>query len=253
MLIGAFQYFSDRLVVFLYVHGNGQLMDANRLSGNECAVSDWIGPYIVGANQNGNGNGQDFTGGNHNYDGGENSSVTGRTVQYNVWVDGKEPQDGKVISGKKVKIEVVNRIQGFNTKEQDGSGREILQETVTYEVEGGQVQVHTEIQPLEDITLYRYYGLQSVNGAWNDEIRYYAGETEIARSEAGKYSDSITDLDNYNISLTISRLCLRKRMASRTFCKYIISPPCRRREPRLLGADNITSSPLRHRKERSSC
>ncbi|WP_082867231.1 DUF4855 domain-containing protein [Paenibacillus elgii] len=171
-------------------------------------VSDWVGPYIVGANQNGNGNGQDFTGGNHNYDGGENSSATGRTVQYNVRVDGKEPQDGKVISGKKVKIEVVNRIQAFNTKEQDGSGREILQETVTYEVEGGKVQVHTEIEPLEDITLYRYYGLQSVNGAWNHEIRYYAGETEVARGEAGKYSDSgmksrHPDVDKYWLSSAV--------------------------------------------------
>ena len=171
-------------------------------------VSDWIGPYIVGANQNGNGGGQDFTGGNHNYDGGENSSATGRTVQYKVWVDGKELRDGQVISGKKVKIEVINRIQGFNTKEQDRSGREILQETVTYEVEGGQVQVHSEIQPLEDITLYRYYGLQSVNGAWNHEILYYAGETEVARSEAGKYSDSgmksqHPDVDKYWLSSAV--------------------------------------------------
>ncbi|UNK16188.1 DUF4855 domain-containing protein [Paenibacillus sp. N3/727] len=171
-------------------------------------ISDWIGPYIVGANQNGNGKGQDFTGGNHNYDGGENSSTTGRTIQYKVWVDGKELQDGKIISGGKVKIKVVNRIQGFNTKEQDGSGREILQETFTYEVEGGKVLVHTEIKPLEDITLYRYYGLQSVNGAWNHEIRYFDGETEVARSEAGKYSDSGTksqhpDVDKYLLSSAV--------------------------------------------------
>ncbi|MEY9091731.1 hypothetical protein ABH899_000330 [Paenibacillus sp. RC84] len=152
-------------------------------------ISDWIGPYIAGADRNGNGNGQDFTGGNHNYDGGENSSATARTVHYKVTVDGKELQDRKIASGK-VKIEVVNRIQGYNTKEADGSGREILQETVSYEIEGGKVRVRTDIVPLENITLYRYYGLQSVNGAWNREVRYYAGKTEVARSEAGKYSDS---------------------------------------------------------------
>ncbi|TQR46630.1 DUF4855 domain-containing protein [Paenibacillus popilliae] len=168
-------------------------------------ISDWIGPYIVGANDNGNGKGQDFTGGNHNYDGGKSSSTTGRTVKYNVWVDGKQLQDGTAIAGTKVKIEVVNRIQGFNTKEQDGRGREILQETVMYEIEGGKVQVHTEIMPLEEITLYRYYGLQSVNGAWNQEVRYYAGETEVGRSGSGVYSDSGTkaqhpDVDKYWLS-----------------------------------------------------
>ncbi|WP_430108744.1 hypothetical protein [Paenibacillus sp. B1-33] len=171
-------------------------------------ISDWIGPYIVGANQNGNGKGQDFTGGNHNYDGGENSSTTGRTVRYKVWVDGKELQDGIVATGNKIKIEVVNRIQGFNTKEQDGSGREILQETVTYEVEGGKVQVHLDILPLEEITIYRYYGLQSVNGAWNNEVRYYAGTTEVARSAGSKYSDSGTksqhpDVDIYLVSSAV--------------------------------------------------
>lgn len=153
-------------------------------------ISDWIGPYIVGANQNGNGKGQDFTGGNHNYDGAENSSATGRALLYKVWVDDKELQDGKVTSGKKARIEVLNRIQAFNTKEQDGSGREVLQEKVIYEVMGGQVKVRVEIQPLEDITLYRYYGLQSVNGAWNEQIRYFAGEKEVARSSANQYSDS---------------------------------------------------------------
>ncbi|MCY9517752.1 hypothetical protein [Paenibacillus apiarius] len=164
--------------------------------------SDWIGPYIVKANESGNANGQDFTGGNHNYDGGINSSPTARTVQYKVWADGVEVEDGQVIPNSKVTIQVVNYIQGYNTKQQDGSGREILKETVTYNIAGGQVQVNNDIEALEDVAIYKYYGLQTVNGAWNDEIRYYAGGKLVARSSAAGYSDSGTkaehpDIDNY--------------------------------------------------------
>ncbi len=153
-------------------------------------ISDWIGPYIVGADQHGNGKGQEFTGGNHNYDGSVNGSVTGRTLRYDIRVDGKKLKGKKIASAKRIKIQVVNRIQGFNTKEADGSGREILQEAITYVIEGGKVDVHVKVTPLEDITLYRYYGLQSVNGAWNQDIRYFAGNTEVAQHEASKYSDS---------------------------------------------------------------
>ncbi|MCY9762002.1 hypothetical protein M5X06_17380 [Paenibacillus alvei] len=83
-----------------------------------------------------------------------------------------------------------------------------MQETVTYEVEGGKVQVHLDILPLEDITIYRYYGLQSVNGAWNNEVCYYAGTTEVARSAGSKYSDSGTksqhpDVDKYLVSSAV--------------------------------------------------
>ncbi|WP_152396637.1 DUF4855 domain-containing protein [Paenibacillus guangzhouensis] len=162
-------------------------------------ISDWIGPYVVRANANGNDNPWDFTGGNHNYDGGSNSSHTGTTASFRVWADGVEVQDGSVTASVYTKIEVVNLIQAYNTKVADGSGRPVLRETVTYEVSNGHVQVHTEIEALEDITFDTYYGLQSVNGAWNDTVRYFAGDQEVASSPAGMYSDSGTKAANPNV------------------------------------------------------
>jgi hypothetical protein len=69
-----------------------------------------------------------------------------------VWADGVEVADGSVTASVYTKIEVVNLIQANNTKEADGSGRPVLRETVTYEITGGEVQVHNEIEALEDIT-----------------------------------------------------------------------------------------------------
>lgn len=186
--------------------GQGGSLDLNRASSVlQGEGSDWIGPYIVKANESGNANGQDFTGGNHNYDGGIHSSPTARTVQYKVWADGVEVKDGQVIPNSKVTIQVVNYIQGYNTKQQDGGGREILKETVTYDIAGGQVRVNNEIEALEDVTFYKYYGLQSVNGAWNDEICYYAGDKLAARSSAAGYSGSGTKAEHPEVDKYVLR------------------------------------------------
>lgn len=168
-------------------------------------VSDWIGPYIVKANANGNGNWASFTGGNHAYDGGNTGSPTANTDHFRVWADDVELTDGRVTPSQKVKVEVVNLIQGYNTKEQDGTGRAILQETVTYEISGGQVQVHTEIKALEDVTFETYYGLQTVNGGWNDTVRYYAGDREVGSGSAFMYSDSGTKAVNPDVDSFLLR------------------------------------------------
>lgn len=168
-------------------------------------VSDWIGPYIVRANANSTGYPPSFTGGNHAFDGGNTGSPTAVTDQFQVWADGVELKDGQVTANSKVNIQVVNYIQVYNTKLQDGTGRLVLKETVTYEIVGGQVRVHNEIEALEDVTFETYYGLQTVNGAWNDTVRYYAGEQEVAASSANGYSDSGTkaahpDVDGFLLS-----------------------------------------------------
>ncbi|WP_152669096.1 DUF4855 domain-containing protein [Paenibacillus sp. DMB20] len=168
-------------------------------------VSDWIGPYIVRANADGNGHPPSFTGGNHAYDGGNTGSATAVTESVQVWADGVELEEGKVVSSDEVKIRVVNLVQGYNTKLQDGTGRAVLKETVTYEISGGRVRVHNDIEALEDIIFETYYGLQTVNGAWNHTVRYYAGDREAASSPANVYSDSGTktlnpDIDSFLLS-----------------------------------------------------
>lgn len=155
------------------------------------AVTDWIGPYIVEANENGTGgSARHFTGGAHAYNGDDKGSATARTVSYRIESDGSGLEDGQLVRSDKITIRVVNHIQGYNTKREDGSGREILKETVAYEIVGGRVRVHTEIEALEDVTFYRYYGLQTVNTAWNDQVVYAAGNHIAAASPGKSYSDS---------------------------------------------------------------
>lgn len=155
------------------------------------AVTDWIGPYIVKANENGTGSGAlHFTGGAHAYNGDDKGSATARTVSYGIWTDGIELEDGQLVRSDKITIRVVNHIQGYNTKLEEGGGREILKETITYEIVGGQVQVHAEIEALEDVTFNRYYGLQTVNTAWSEQVVYAAGNRIAAVSPGKSYSDS---------------------------------------------------------------
>jgi hypothetical protein len=155
------------------------------------AVTDWIGPYIVEANENGTGSGTlHFTGGAHAYNGDDKGSATARTVSCGIWSDGIELEDGQLVRSDKITIRVVNHIQGYNTKLEEGSGREILKETITYEIVGGRVQVHAEIEALEDVTFYRYYGLQTVNTAWSDQVLYAVGNRIAAVSPGKSYSDS---------------------------------------------------------------
>ncbi|TMV50029.1 hypothetical protein FE783_10710 [Paenibacillus mesophilus] len=154
------------------------------------AVTDWIGPYIVKADKDADVPSQHFTGGAHAFNGADKGSATARTVSYSIRADGVELADGQVTASERITIQVVNHVQGYNTKVEDGSGREILKETVTYEVVGGRVQVHTEIEALEDITIYRYYGLQTVNQAWSDKVAYYAKDKIVSVNPGKLYSDS---------------------------------------------------------------
>ncbi|MDF2716268.1 MAG: hypothetical protein K0R28_3193, partial [Paenibacillus sp.] len=49
---------------------------------------------------------------------------------------------------------------------------------------------HTEIEALEDITFYRYYGLQTVNQAWSGQVAYYAKDKVVSVNPGKIYSDS---------------------------------------------------------------
>lgn len=164
-------------------------------------LSDWIGPYVMRANHNGNDHHRSFTGGNHAYDGGATGSPTARTESVEVWVDGQIAPDDQVIANHKVTIRVINYIQGYNTKSLEGYGREILKETVTYELKSGEVQVHVELQALEEITITTYYGLQTVNKVWNDKVRYLVDDQAVAHGPArGQYSDSGVRTEQPNVN-----------------------------------------------------
>ena len=122
-------------------------------------LTDWQGPYVVSANQNADGDaiaqGAAFTGGNHAYGaGGVTGTPTARTLSYRVLVDGVELEDGGDLEWKDyVEISWINRVQAWNTKKTDGSGREVLEENPVWTFRPhGTVEVQNTVKALEPIT-----------------------------------------------------------------------------------------------------
>lgn len=127
------------------------------------AYTDYVGPiFNLRAINNINGdkpNSADFTGGWHGYDNANSGTATARTISCKAFVDGFE-LGNEVVNGYETKLIVTNLIQGTNTKKVDGSGREILQEKITYTIVCGNINIEAEYTPLEDLTVGGYYFLQ---------------------------------------------------------------------------------------------
>ena len=137
--------------------------------------TDWISPIVVEAINNITGDAlsnSDYTGGCHGYTGGTGTG-TARTQNFNVFLDGYIPKEQVVLKGDKVVLKVRNNIQAWNTKKNDGTGREVIQEIVTYTVTPGNIDVEVEIRALEKIKISTYYGMQVYfMNFWNNRIFY---------------------------------------------------------------------------------
>lgn len=127
------------------------------------AFTDYVSPiYNLRAINNINGDQPDswhYTGGWHGYDNANSGTATARTIGCKVFVDGFE-LGNEIVSGYETKLIITNLIQGTNTKKADGSGREILQEKITYTIVCGNVNIEAEYTALEDLTLNGYSFLQ---------------------------------------------------------------------------------------------
>lgn len=170
--------------------------------------SDWIGPYIAEASAGPTDCRKTFTGGNHAFDGNTGGTATARTVHYDVLADGTVIPERSAVRCDTVMLRTVNEVQGFNTKEEDGSGRAILRETVTYTFHAEKVRIHNRIEMLEDVIMHRYYGLQTVNRAWNGTVQY-----GIAERLYGEVYPVNTDSDSgAGLERRITdRICIRSR------------------------------------------
>ncbi len=140
------------------------------------STTDWIGPYMVKSNSDGNSNKAAFTGGWHGFNGDGTGAPTAKTISVSVLADDKKVEKNKTILCDKVRITVVNLVQGYNTKSSDGKGRPVLKETVYYNIEGNKIDVETGIEALESITIEKYYGLQTQNSSWRDTVTYGDGK-----------------------------------------------------------------------------
>lgn len=155
------------------------------------ASTDWISPYIVRAIEGPLGKYPKFTGGWHGGNGDRTGRPTGKTVDYRVIANGKEITEEKVIKARKIEIIVRNHIQGYNTKEEDGMSRDIVEEVVRYTINENKINVNLEILALEDIVIERYYGLQTYNLPWNGTLTYGDSNENImvfTESNSGKKS-----------------------------------------------------------------
>lgn len=140
--------------------------------------TDWHGPFLVQAVENADGDdptNTTFTGGNHNYNnaGGSDYSATGRNVSLAFLADGKTLADGDIGNAAKIDIFWVNRVQAFNTRKADGTGREVLEERHHMTFDGSEWVSYVELVPLEDVYMAKYFGFQASIYAW--PTVYYVG------------------------------------------------------------------------------
>lgn len=121
-------------------------------------------PYIVKAVNNPDGDRTEsgFTGGCHAFDNTiyPNSNATASEYSLHIYCDGTEISSGATTVCDKVTIVVENNIQATNTCLESGTGRSVLREKLEYIFDGYKLNVKNTITALEDVQLFRYYGLQ---------------------------------------------------------------------------------------------
>ena len=138
------------------------------------ATSDFIGPYNgLYATANGNGDMSDFywCGGWHGTTG--NSGVaTAENLSYKVYCDNVELTEDVVTGCNTIKIVVINGIKAINTVKSDGSGRNVLKETITYIFENNKWLIDVKVEFLEKCSLELYYGVQAETKSHNSKALF---------------------------------------------------------------------------------
>ena len=178
--------------------------------------TDSFGPYIIEVTTNIDGDtpyNETFTGGNHGYNGDATGCATGRTSAMYVYVDGRAVTSFSGFSSC-LDIEWVNYVQAYNTKKSDGSGREVLIENYCMHYDGFEWSVECKIEPLEEVIIKTYYGMQLSVVPWNGYTlfqsstnnQWYSGNTScnagsktcdiITHKKNGDYADMELNLVN---------------------------------------------------------
>ena len=202
-------------------HGYNNLMDLQYIRKGDTNLhttgTDWQGPYVVSANQNADGDaiaqGAAYTGGNHAYGpGGASGTPTARTVSFKVIVDGVELEDGGDLDWNDyVEINWVNRVQAWNTKKADGSGREVLEENPVWTFRPhGEVHVQNMVKSLEPITVTTYYGMQMSAGWFSrgifipDATRQISSVSDIYNAYGSSFDGSVINAYDANINISMA-------------------------------------------------
>jgi len=146
--------------------------------------TDWLGPVVIKANQNADGDFPDkshFTGGNHGADNSgkiEDNAPSGATRGLSIVIDGERRE---AFSGycNEVIIRWTDYVQAANTTKMDGTGREVLKEehTAVFDGTDSGFRITTRFIALESITFLRLYGLQSSATTKFDTVTFVGSKT----------------------------------------------------------------------------
>ena len=138
---------------------------------------DWFSPMKVNAVNNIDGDSPDtlkWSGGMHR----SNGVDTARRTKLEILFDGRK-NPGFVGYCKTIDIIVVHRNVASNTFKADGTGREVVEETIRTHFEGGIISVETTVKALEEVNVYVWYFMQAHHkptGLGSSGIRYIGGD-----------------------------------------------------------------------------
>lgn len=160
--------------------------------------SDWIGPYMVKEQDEQDETSEEarFTGGWHGSNGDGTGEPTAHTVNVKVFADGEELSSFFSGEAKVITLIVTNHIESYN------KGNEVLEEVVTYQIYNNRIDVNVKITALKDIEILRYYGLQSLNKSYDQNIEYFYLDGTSKKSEKHQYSDSGYEKIIYSFELS---------------------------------------------------
>lgn len=161
---------------------------------------DWHAPYQIKAVNNIDGDSTTstwFTGGAHGYENDTTgASKTARNAGLKFFADGEEILSGAEGFAERIVMVWTNYIQASNTEKEDGTGREVLKETITMTFMDNVFRSRTEFEPLEDIDFLLWYGLQMIFQSGNNRGIRYIGATnraEYSPSVSSQCGDSTTN------------------------------------------------------------
>ncbi|PKM58535.1 MAG: hypothetical protein CVU98_00320 [Firmicutes bacterium HGW-Firmicutes-3] len=170
----------------------------NQIAIESC--TDWVGPYTVkyiGTEKNTNK--EIFTGGWHGSNGDVTGNATAFTKMIAIYADGKEIKKKTNGEADIISIVLKNEIKGFNINDY------VIEETVTYTIYENQVDIKVQIVAIHDLEILRYYGLQTQNNMFDNEIKYLYEDGRSITKSLGMASDSgVKNSENKVISFELS-------------------------------------------------
>ena len=180
---------------FYKISNSGRYVSSDITAGTSMSAggTDWLAPWVVWADGTIDGDetaSYSVTGGNHNY----NNLPTGRTTAYSFHINGRKVTAFADYADY-VDVYWTNKVQASNTKKNDGTGREVLQENYHLHFDGYEFKIDCTIDFLENCHVFTYYGLQAVTTPWNGYAFYHSSVNNAQNDGASNTVSSTKTTD----------------------------------------------------------